>query len=197
MKDYRQLRKSKGLTLRQVQKLTGISNSYLSQLENGKIKKPSHYVIQKLDAAYSSESQADKSVVFSEQETKWLLFYGQPSRESDIRIDDENWQLDYAVMAMFDFLEKFTGYNRAGVEKTFWKRIRAMANFPLQPPDEMRSINNNPTGKPFCCHNECNKDAAWEIRFSSGLEDYIQCCDDHLIYMIGDNKEVQVTKIKY
>ena len=42
----RQIRKQRGLTLRQVEEMTGISNAYLSQLETGKIKKPSHHVVQ-------------------------------------------------------------------------------------------------------------------------------------------------------
>lgn len=37
-----------GLTLRDVEKQTGISNAYLSQLENGRIKKPSYKTVQTL-----------------------------------------------------------------------------------------------------------------------------------------------------
>lgn len=46
--DYRDLRKQKGLTLREVENITGISNAYLSQLETGKIKSPSHDTVCKL-----------------------------------------------------------------------------------------------------------------------------------------------------
>ena len=52
--NYKQKRLSKGLTLRQVEEKTGISNAYLSQLENGKIKKPSYDTIQKLNAVYEN-----------------------------------------------------------------------------------------------------------------------------------------------
>ena len=38
---YKVIRKARGLTLRDVETATGISNSYLSQLENGKISDPS------------------------------------------------------------------------------------------------------------------------------------------------------------
>lgn len=41
-------RKVKGKTLRDVEQDTGISNPYLSQLENGKIKEPGYFVIIKL-----------------------------------------------------------------------------------------------------------------------------------------------------
>lgn len=42
-------------TLRQVEESTGISNSYLSQLENDKIKKPSANVLYKLSSLYCIE----------------------------------------------------------------------------------------------------------------------------------------------
>src|SRR6266496_4828153 len=42
-------------TLRQVEEETGISNAYLSQLENDKIKKPSANVLYKLSIIYKIE----------------------------------------------------------------------------------------------------------------------------------------------
>ena len=45
-------RESISLTLRQVEEATGISNAYLSQLENDKIKKPSANVLYKLASIY-------------------------------------------------------------------------------------------------------------------------------------------------
>lgn len=45
-------RKNVGLTLRQVEELTGISNAYLSQLENDKIKNPSVNILSKLSSLY-------------------------------------------------------------------------------------------------------------------------------------------------
>jgi transcriptional regulator with XRE-family HTH domain len=49
------LRTAKGLSLRQVEEGTGkaVSNAYLSQLENGRIKKPSPNVLHSLSAVYS------------------------------------------------------------------------------------------------------------------------------------------------
>jgi transcriptional regulator with XRE-family HTH domain len=48
------LRKAKGLSLREVEEATGqaVSNPYLSQLENGKIKKPSPNVLHSLAEVY-------------------------------------------------------------------------------------------------------------------------------------------------
>lgn len=45
-------RRRKGLTLRAVEEATGISNPYLSQLENGRIKQPSPVVLHKLSKTY-------------------------------------------------------------------------------------------------------------------------------------------------
>lgn len=48
----REARELISLTLRQVEEATGISNAYLSQLENDKIKKPSANVLYKLASIY-------------------------------------------------------------------------------------------------------------------------------------------------
>jgi len=45
-------RKRRNLTLRDVQKETGISNAYLSQLENGKIANPSPNILHQLAKLY-------------------------------------------------------------------------------------------------------------------------------------------------
>jgi transcriptional regulator with XRE-family HTH domain len=45
-------RKRAGLTLRTVEAKTGISNAYLSQLENGKVREPSPLVLHKLSQLY-------------------------------------------------------------------------------------------------------------------------------------------------
>lgn len=49
LKTARDLR---NLSLRQVEEATGISNPYLSQLENDKVKKPSPHFLNKLAALY-------------------------------------------------------------------------------------------------------------------------------------------------
>lgn len=51
----RQSRELATLTLREVEDVTGISNAYLSQLENDKIKKPSASVLYKLASVYKIE----------------------------------------------------------------------------------------------------------------------------------------------
>jgi transcriptional regulator with XRE-family HTH domain len=54
------LRRAKGLTLREVEEATGkaVSNAYLSQLENGKIQKPSPNVLQSLSRVYAVPYEA-------------------------------------------------------------------------------------------------------------------------------------------
>jgi transcriptional regulator with XRE-family HTH domain len=48
----RDLRRARRLTLREVEERSAVSNSYLSQVENGHIRQPSPYVLQKLAEAY-------------------------------------------------------------------------------------------------------------------------------------------------
>lgn len=50
--ELRRIRKARGATLRGVEDATGISNAYLSQLENGKISKPSPHFLYKLAGFY-------------------------------------------------------------------------------------------------------------------------------------------------
>ena len=54
------LRRAKGLSLREVEEATGkaVSNAYLSQLENGKIRKPSPNVLHSLAAIYAVPYEA-------------------------------------------------------------------------------------------------------------------------------------------
>ncbi|MFC4163430.1 helix-turn-helix domain-containing protein [Epilithonimonas zeae] len=68
-------RKNIGLTLRQVEEVTGISNAYLSQLENDKIKNPSVNILSKLSSIYkvalktllSNANMIDKKEVQKEE----------------------------------------------------------------------------------------------------------------------------------
>ena len=54
------LRTAKGLSLREVEEATGkaVSNAYLSQLENGKIQKPSPNVLHSLSEVYAVPYEA-------------------------------------------------------------------------------------------------------------------------------------------
>lgn len=50
--DLRMARETKKMSIREVEKKTGISNSYLSQLENDKVKEPSPNILYALSKAY-------------------------------------------------------------------------------------------------------------------------------------------------
>lgn len=50
--ELRRLRLEKGVSLREVEKATEVSNAYLSQLENGKTEQPSPRVLHKLAEYY-------------------------------------------------------------------------------------------------------------------------------------------------
>jgi len=54
------LRRAKGLSLREVEEATGkaVSNAYLSQLENGRIKKPSPNVLHSIAGVYAVPYEA-------------------------------------------------------------------------------------------------------------------------------------------
>jgi transcriptional regulator with XRE-family HTH domain len=49
---FKALRQAKGLTLRDVERETMVSNAYLSQLESGKVKQPSPLTLNKLAKIY-------------------------------------------------------------------------------------------------------------------------------------------------
>jgi HTH-type transcriptional regulator, competence development regulator len=54
------LRNAKGFSLREVEEATGkaVSNAYLSQLENGRIQKPSPHVLHSLSSVYTVPYEA-------------------------------------------------------------------------------------------------------------------------------------------
>lgn len=53
---FKTIRQAQGKTLRKVEAYTGISNAYLSQLENGKIKSPSYKIIKQLSEYYGMKT---------------------------------------------------------------------------------------------------------------------------------------------
>jgi len=56
-KTLKDAREQATFTLKQVEEATGISNAYISQLENEKIKKPSANVLHKLATVYNVDLQ--------------------------------------------------------------------------------------------------------------------------------------------
>jgi hypothetical protein len=62
-KEFKELRKKSGFTLREVEDWCGISNAYLSQLENGKIKKPSYKTVNTLLDLYCKHTGITGGVI--------------------------------------------------------------------------------------------------------------------------------------
>ena len=69
----KEVRKNHGFTLRYIEEQLGISNAYLSQLENNKIKKPSANILYKLSSLYGISLKSllgDAGIIEKEKETE-------------------------------------------------------------------------------------------------------------------------------
>lgn len=51
---------------------------------------------------------------------------------------------------------------------------------------EDRNINNNPTGKPYCCVTGCNADAEFEIVPEQQVGEYTHACRAHVGELLCD-----------
>lgn len=76
----KETRKGLGFTLRKVEELSGISNAYLSQLENDKIKNPSANILSKLSEIYNislksllSNAQVVERKITKEDNSNWTF----------------------------------------------------------------------------------------------------------------------------
>lgn len=87
------------LTLRQVEEATGISNAYLSQLENDKIKKPSANVLYKLSNLLKIDLEVLLSaagVIQGETENRsFLLNNAVALSASKLTLEEEKALLEY------------------------------------------------------------------------------------------------------
>lgn len=59
---YKELRKARNLTIRDVENATGLSNAYISQLENGKIKNPGFKTITRLNEYFALIPTEDSKI---------------------------------------------------------------------------------------------------------------------------------------
>lgn len=97
------------LTLRQVEDITGISNSYLSQLETGKIKRPSVNAIYKLSELYNVDINKLLHLagfVTEIQHKKWQLFTSEIS-SMNITKEEEEKLINY-----LQFLRSLSNQNK-------------------------------------------------------------------------------------
>jgi HTH-type transcriptional regulator, competence development regulator len=93
-------REAKGITLRKVEELTGVSNAYLSQLEGAKIRQPSPVDLHKLCNLY------EISYALAMEHAGYPLPEGMPASTSQQRLlgrlgpttpDEEDALVDYAA----------------------------------------------------------------------------------------------------
>jgi len=91
-------RKDKNLSLRAVERKTGISNAYLSQIESNKIKQPSPNVLHKLSELY----------IVSYTHLLSLVGYPIPKKTSDMgvhsRLGDITTEEEDALLEYLEFL---------------------------------------------------------------------------------------------
>jgi transcriptional regulator with XRE-family HTH domain len=98
------LRTAKGLSLREVEEATGqaVSNAYLSQLENGRIQKPSPNVLHSLAGVYAVPYEAlmEKAGYLLRSEDRG----GQRSRLAAFAIDDLTAEEEEELLKYLAFL---------------------------------------------------------------------------------------------
>jgi hypothetical protein len=74
----------------------------------------------------------DKTIVsgsFSVDEVKWLVFYGENKEKNfDLKTEDKG-ELDYAITQMFLMMKESSRFDMDRVEKVFWERVTALANY--------------------------------------------------------------------
>ncbi len=65
----------------------------------------------------------------SADDVKWLIMYGyNKDKTIDIR-SEEKGELDYAISNMFQMLKDSTRFDAERVERVFWERVCALANY--------------------------------------------------------------------
>lgn len=95
-KVLRDARSVVGLTLRQVEEAVGVSNAYLSQLETGKITKPSVNVLYKLSTLYDVDLDIfleAVGIIRGAQPSSRILKKGLPGY--DLTKDEQTMLLEY------------------------------------------------------------------------------------------------------
>ena len=133
IENLKQIRKQRGLTLRDVEKLTGISNAYLSQLETGKIKKPSHHVVQLLSEA------------LSEQLPIHSVMQGLP-------IDFVEWLGDHYIKMHGGWMPKYSNQIKTNVKTTMqlyeaYHALKDILNCPKTTEPGSPTVGNSAAGK--------------------------------------------------
>lgn len=116
--ELRRLRLLKSETLREVEKATGVSNAYLSQIETDKINEPSPRILQKLAAHYeaSYEELMETAGYLATRSPQKAEAQGVAARTVEIaamaeNMTDEQWKFIKTVYAAY--LEQERSSDRA------------------------------------------------------------------------------------
>ena len=93
----KELRFTQNLTLRDVEKATNndVSNAYLSQLESGKVTKPSPYILECLSKVYKvpyEDMMAMAGYIHSSKTKKSAVAF---FNQHDLTVDEKNMLLEY------------------------------------------------------------------------------------------------------
>lgn len=82
----------------------------------------------KLTDETANNDKANVSGSLSAEDCKWLIFYGH-NKDKTVMINEDVGQLDYALTQMFIMMKESTRFDADRVEKLFWERVRALANY--------------------------------------------------------------------
>lgn len=104
------LRESRAITLREVESKTGISNSYLSQIESGKITRPSPQTLHKLSILY--EASYDDLLALAGYPTPHLHSRRSDVARSSYSFGDLNREEERALLEYLTFLRSRPGKGR-------------------------------------------------------------------------------------
>jgi transcriptional regulator with XRE-family HTH domain len=102
----RQLRNGKGVSLRTVEKETGVSNAYLSQLESGKAEQPSPHILHKLAGYYGvhySRLMEAAGYLKPREENMPMATNSIQAALMEVGLDQEQQQM---VVKLIDFLRQ-------------------------------------------------------------------------------------------
>ena len=81
------------------------------------------------EATTKALSKTNVSGSFSVDEVKWLIFYGENKEKNfDLKTEDKG-ELDYAITQMFLMMKESSRFDMDRVEKVFWERVTALANY--------------------------------------------------------------------
>lgn len=65
----------------------------------------------------------------SVDDCKWLILYGQNKDKTIDIINEDKGELDYVINQMFQLLKDSTRFDSERVERVFWERVTALANY--------------------------------------------------------------------